>query len=130
MPKPRKRCRMRSGSTVTVTARPGVRRVIAGGQVFPTGQPVHDVPDKTIKTLEGMPGVTVDVAGQPDADTPEPPPPRSNRMPMFPYDVAELADGPVRCLFAPIAAALPREPGRRGRPDRPVRLPAPPERLG
>ena len=28
-------------------------------------------------------------------------------MPMFPYDVAELADGPVRCLFAPIATALP-----------------------
>ena len=30
-------------------------------------------------------------------------------MPMFPYDVAELADGPVRCLFAPIAAALPAD---------------------
>jgi hypothetical protein len=26
---------------------------------------------------------------------------------MFPYAVAELADGPIRCLFAPITTALP-----------------------
>ena len=31
-------------------------------------------------------------------------------MPMFPYDVAELADGPVRCLFAPIDTDLPVPP--------------------
>jgi len=28
-------------------------------------------------------------------------------MTMFPYDVAELADGPIRCMFAPISVALP-----------------------
>lgn len=26
---------------------------------------------------------------------------------MFPYDVGELADGPIRCLYAPIATAIP-----------------------
>jgi hypothetical protein len=28
-------------------------------------------------------------------------------MTMFPYDVNELADGPIRCMFAPIDADLP-----------------------
>lgn len=28
-------------------------------------------------------------------------------MSMFPYDINELADGPVRCMFAPITADLP-----------------------
>ena len=28
-------------------------------------------------------------------------------MPMFPYDVNELADGPIRCMFAPVSQALP-----------------------
>lgn len=30
-------------------------------------------------------------------------------MTMFPYDVAELADGPIRCMFAPISQALPAD---------------------
>jgi hypothetical protein len=61
-------------STVTVTsARPGIRRVRAGGKTFPVGEPVPNVAQKTIDVLQEMPGVTVDVAGkdQPDADTPE-----------------------------------------------------------
>jgi hypothetical protein len=32
-------------------------------------------------------------------------------MTMFPYDVNELADGPVRCLYAPIDTALPADLG-------------------
>jgi hypothetical protein len=28
-------------------------------------------------------------------------------MSMFPYDIAELADGPIRCMFAPVAATKP-----------------------
>jgi hypothetical protein len=28
---------------------------------------------------------------------------------MFPYDVNELADGPIRCMFAPIGTALPAD---------------------
>jgi hypothetical protein len=28
---------------------------------------------------------------------------------MFPYDVNELADGPIRCMFAPIDTALPAD---------------------
>ena len=32
-------------------------------------------------------------------------------MSMFPYSINELADGPIRCLFAPIAAALPDDMG-------------------
>ena len=28
-------------------------------------------------------------------------------MPMFPYDINELADGPVRCMYAPISQTLP-----------------------
>ena len=40
-------------------------------------------------------------------------------MAMFPYDVNELADGPVRCMFAPITEPLPdRAGGRRRRPTR------------
>ena len=60
--------------TVTVTqARPGIRRVITAGQIFPVGEPVENVSKSTIDALEAMPGVTVDVAGNsPDADTPEP----------------------------------------------------------
>ena len=61
-----------TGSTVTVTARPGIRRVFAGGQSFLVGQPVDNVPPTTIDALKAMPGVNVDVAGPPDADPPAP----------------------------------------------------------
>jgi hypothetical protein len=59
-------------STVTVTVdQPGTRSIHAGGRVFPIGQPVPNVAQKTIDILQEMPGVNVDVAGEPDADTPE-----------------------------------------------------------
>jgi hypothetical protein len=32
-------------------------------------------------------------------------------MTMFPYDVNELADGPIRCMFAPIGTGLPADLG-------------------
>jgi hypothetical protein len=61
-------------STVTITVTPsrGIRSVRVDGQTIPVGQPV-DVSEDTIKALEGMPGVSVDVAGQdnPDVNTPD-----------------------------------------------------------
>ena len=60
--------------TVTVTtSQRHVTRIRAADQVFPVGQPVDNVPQETIDALEAMPGVTVDVAGTPDADTPTSP---------------------------------------------------------
>lgn len=32
-------------------------------------------------------------------------------MPMFPYDVNEIADGPIRCMYAPITEPLPNDLG-------------------
>lgn len=59
--------------TATVTsARQGIRAVHAGGQIFPVGEPVPDVSQQTIDALKAMPGVHVDVAGEPDVDTPAP----------------------------------------------------------
>jgi hypothetical protein len=57
--------------TIIVSAGRGIRRVIVGDQIFPVGEAVPDVSEQTIEALEAMPQVSVDVAGEPDVDTPE-----------------------------------------------------------
>jgi hypothetical protein len=63
--------RANTKQTVTITAPRGSTRVKAGGNTYPVGEPI-EVTDETITALQEIRGVTVDVAGEPDADTPQP----------------------------------------------------------
>lgn len=49
--------------TVTVRrARPGRRSIEVDGITFPLGEPVRDVPEKTLERLRDMPGVVLHVS--------------------------------------------------------------------